>query len=68
MLGTYRFFGSTVLLLKSADERLRWTCDCDTFQRQRAHREPLWCKHISGAAARRSLERTTRRVSLAWGG
>lgn len=68
VLGTYRFLGSTVQLMKTEDERLRWTCDCEVFQRQGAHRVPLWCKHISRAAARRSLERMTRRGALAWGG
>jgi hypothetical protein len=51
-------------VLKTGDDRILWTCDCEKFRRQVKHREPLWCKHIAKAAARRSLERLTRRVAL----
>ena len=64
VLGTYSFPSRTVQVLKTQDDRILWTCDCDRFRRQ-THREPLWCKHIAKAAARRSLERLTRRVSIA---
>jgi len=63
VLGTYSFPSRTVQVLKTEDDRILWTCDCDKFRRQSAQREPLWCKHIAKAAARRSLERLTRRVS-----
>jgi sugar lactone lactonase YvrE len=64
VLGTYSFPSRTVQVLKTEDDRILWTCDCDKFRRQSAQREPLWCKHIAKAAARRSLERLTRRVSI----
>ena len=64
VLGTYTFPSRTVQVLKTEDDRIMWTCDCDRFQRQDGQREPLWCKHIAKAAARRSLERLTRRVSV----
>jgi len=67
VLETYRFPSRTVQVLKTQDDRILWTCDCDKFRRQDGQREPLWCKHIAKAAARRSLERLTRRVSMARG-
>ncbi|MBS0365074.1 MAG: hypothetical protein JSR67_04520 [Proteobacteria bacterium] len=67
VLGTYSFPSRTVQVLRTGDDRILWTCDCDRFQRQDPQREPLWCKHIAKAAARRSLERLTRRVSVTRG-
>jgi hypothetical protein len=67
VLGTYTFPSRTVQVLKTEDDRILWTCDCDRYQRQGERREPLWCKHIAKAAARRSLERLTRRISVAPG-
>jgi hypothetical protein len=64
VLGTYSFPSRTVQVLKTQDDRILWTCDCDKFRRQDGQREPLWCKHIAKAAARRSLERLTRRVAV----
>jgi hypothetical protein len=64
VLGTYSFPSRTVQVLKTQDNRILWTCDCDKFRRQDGQREPLWCKHIAKAAARRSLERLTRRVAV----
>ena len=64
VLGTYTFPSRTVQVLRTQDDRLLWTCDCDKFRRQGGQREPLWCKHIAKAAARRSLERLTRRVAV----
>lgn len=64
MLGTYTFPSRTVQILQTQDERIQWTCDCEKFRRQ-TNREPLWCKHIAKAAARRSIERLTRRVAIA---
>jgi hypothetical protein len=49
------------------DDRIQWICDCEKFQRWTSHKEPLWCKHIAKAAARRSIERFTRRVALPTG-
>jgi hypothetical protein len=63
VLGVYSFPSRTVRVLKTQDDRILWTCDCDKFRRQSDQREPLWCKHIAKAAARRSLERMTRRVA-----
>ncbi len=63
VLGVYSFPSRTVRVLKTGDNRILWTCDCDRFRRQSEGREPLWCKHIAKAAARRSLERMSRRVS-----
>jgi hypothetical protein len=63
VLGTYSFTSRTVQVLRTQDDRILWTCDCDKFRRQNHQREPLWCKHIAKAAARRSLERLTRRVA-----
>ena len=63
VLGIYTFPSRTVRVLKTEDDRILWTCDCDRFRRQQDQREPLWCKHIAKAAARRSLERMTRRVA-----
>jgi len=68
VLATYTFPSRTVQVLKTQDDRILWTCDCDKFRRQAGQREPLWCKHIAKAAARRSLERLTRRVAIARGG
>jgi hypothetical protein len=64
IIGTYSFTSRTVQVLKTADDHILWTCDCDKFRRQAGQREPLWCKHIAKAAARRSLERLTRRVAM----
>ena len=64
VLGTYTFPSRTVQVLRTQDDRILWTCDCDKFRRQGAQREPLWCKHIAKAAARRALERLTRRVAV----
>ena len=64
VIGTYTFPSRTVQILQMQDERIQWTCDCEKFRRQTASREPLWCKHIAKAAARRSIERLTRRVAI----
>jgi hypothetical protein len=64
VLGTYTFPSRTVQVLQTQDERIQWTCDCEKFRRQTGNREPLWCKHIAKAAARRSIERLTRRVAV----
>jgi hypothetical protein len=65
VLGTYSFASRTVQVLRTSDERIEWTCDCEKFRRQGGRGTPLWCKHIAKAAARRSLERlTARRVGL----
>jgi hypothetical protein len=67
VLGTYSFPSRTVQVLKTQDDHILWTCDCDKFRRRTGQREPLWCKHIAKAAARRSLERLTRRVAAGRG-
>jgi hypothetical protein len=67
ILGTYTFPSRTVQVLRMQDERIQWTCDCEKFRRQSAQKEPLWCKHIAKAAARRSIERLTRRVAISRG-
>jgi hypothetical protein len=67
VLGIYSFPSRTVQVLKTHDDRILWTCDCDKFRRQAGQREPLWCKHIAKAAARRSLDRLTRRVAVVRG-
>ena len=64
VIGTYSFTNRTVQVLRTPSDRILWTCDCDKFRRQNGQREPLWCKHIAKAAARRSLERLTRRVAV----
>jgi len=64
VLGTYTFPTRTVQVVLTADDRIQWICDCDKFQRWNSHKEPLWCKHIAKAAARRSIERLTRRVAV----
>ena len=64
VLGTYSFTSRTVQVLRTEDDHILWTCDCDKFRRQAGPREPLWCKHIAKAAARRSLDRLTRRVAI----
>jgi len=61
VLGTYLFSSRTVQVLRTRDEHIEWTCDCERFRRQESRATPLWCKHIAKAAARRSLERLTRR-------
>lgn len=61
VLGTYSFSSRTVKVLRTSDEHIEWTCDCDRFRRQGRRGTPLWCKHIAKAAARRSLERLTAR-------
>lgn len=67
VLGTYSFPSRTVQVLRTQEDRILWTCDCEKFRRQEGQREPLWCKHIAKAAARRSLERLTRRVAVGRG-
>jgi len=67
VLGTYTFPSRTVQVLRTQGERIQWTCDCEKFRRQSAQKEPLWCKHIAKAAARRSIERLTRRVAVQHG-
>ena len=65
VLGTYFLSSRTVQVLRTGDERIQWTCDCERFRRQGQRETPLWCKHIAKAAARRSLERlTARRTGL----
>ena len=65
VLGTYFFSSRTVRVLRTNEERIEWTCDCERFRRQGPRGTPLWCKHIAKAAARRSLERlTARRIGL----
>ena len=64
VLGTYSFTSRTVKVVLTDDDRIQWVCDCEKFQRWTSHKEPLWCKHIAKAAARRSIERFTRRVAL----
>jgi hypothetical protein len=61
VLGTYFFSNRTVQVLRTDDERIVWTCDCERFRRQGQRETSLWCKHIAKAAARRSLERLTAR-------
>jgi hypothetical protein len=61
VLGTYYFSSRTVQVLRTSDERIVWTCDCERFRRQGQRETSLWCKHIAKAAARRSLERLTAR-------
>jgi len=61
VLGTYLFSNRTVKVLRTSDERIVWSCDCERFRRQGRRETPLWCKHIAKAAARRSLERLTAR-------
>jgi hypothetical protein len=63
VLGTYTFPTRTVQVVLTEDDRIQWVCDCEKFQRWTSHKEPLWCKHIAKAAARRSIERFTRRVA-----
>jgi hypothetical protein len=64
VLGTYTFPTRTVQVVLTEDDRIQWVCDCDKFQRWTTQKEPLWCKHIAKAAARRSIERFTRRVAI----
>jgi hypothetical protein len=61
VLGSYVFSGRTVQVLRTSDERIEWTCDCERFRRQGRRDTSLWCKHIAKAAALRSLERLTGR-------
>ena len=61
VVGTYFLSSRTVRVLRTNDERIEWTCDCERFRRQGRRETPLWCKHIAKAAARRSLERLTAR-------
>jgi hypothetical protein len=64
VLGTYTFTTRTVKVVLTEDDRIQWICDCEKFRRWTTHKEPLWCKHIAKAAARRSIERLTRRVAV----
>ena len=64
VLATYSFTTRTVKVVVTEDERIQWLCDCEKFRRWTAHKEPPWCKHIAKAAARRSIERLTRRVAV----
>jgi hypothetical protein len=64
VLGTYTFPTRTVQVVLMEDDRIQWICDCEKFRRWTTHKEPPWCKHIAKAAARRSIERLTRRVAV----
>ena len=64
VLGTYHFPSRTVQVVLTEDQRVQWICDCEKFRRWTNHREPPWCKHIAKAAARRSIERLTRRAAV----
>jgi hypothetical protein len=64
VLATYAFPSRTVKVVLTEDDRIQWLCDCEKFKRWTAHKEPPWCKHIAKAAARRSIERLTRRVAV----
>lgn len=64
VLGTYHFPSRTVQVVLTEDQRVQWICDCEKFRRWTNHREPPWCKHIAKAAARRSIERLTRRAAM----
>ena len=64
ILGTYFFPSRTVQVVLTEDDRVQWVCDCEKFQRWSVHKDPPWCKHIAKAAARRSIERLTRRVAV----
>jgi hypothetical protein len=64
VLQTYTFTSRTVQVVLTEDDRIQWICDCDKFRRWTSRNEPPWCKHIAKAAARRSIERLTRRVAL----
>jgi hypothetical protein len=61
VLGTYLFSSHTVQVLRTGDEHIEWSCDCEKFSRQARRDTPVWCKHIAKAAARRSLERLSAR-------
>ncbi len=63
VLATYSFPTRTVQVVLTGEDRIQWVCDCEKFQRWTGHKESLWCKHIAKAAARRSIERFTRRVA-----
>jgi len=63
VLATYSFPSRTVQVVQLEDDRIQWVCDCEKFRAWTRHKEPLWCKHIAKAAARRSIERLTRRVA-----
>jgi hypothetical protein len=67
VLATYQFPSRTVQVVLTDDARVQWICDCEKFRRWTAHNEPPWCKHIAKAAARRSIERLTRRVARGGG-
>ena len=64
VLGTYSFPTRTVQVVLMEDERIQWICDCEKFRRWSTRKDPPWCKHIAKAAARRSIERLTRRVGV----
>ena len=34
VLGTYSFTSRTVQVLRTQDDHILWTCDCDKFRRQ----------------------------------
>lgn len=63
VLATYAFPMRTVQVVLTEDDRIQWLCDCEKFRRWTAHKEAPWCKHIAKAAARRSIERLSRRVA-----
>jgi hypothetical protein len=64
VLGTYTFPTRTVHVVLMEDDRIQWICDCEKFRRWSTRKDPPWCKHIAKAAARRSIERLTRRVAV----
>jgi hypothetical protein len=59
VIATYNFSRRSARLVQLEDGRVRWVCDCDTYQKSAYRDVPPWCKHVSKAAARRSVERLT---------
>ena len=59
VLAVYEVGHWTVQLQEKADGRIQWVCDCEKFRSSATRNVPPWCKHVSKAAARRSVDRVT---------
>jgi hypothetical protein len=60
LIETYAFPEGTVHLHRADGGRVRWSCDCQSFQTQPMRLQEQWCEHITRAAALRSIDRLMR--------
>lgn len=62
-LRTYSVGRQRVDLVRAADGRLRWVCDCAEYRSSRPRQLEPWCRHVKRAQAQRSIERLMMKTS-----